>query len=176
MAGTPSARNGALTEGWWRTSERSVSALIGWHAHAMPRTPRDPRTPIRWALAAFVVTAVVTRTITLALHLRGAGENGGLMIGGTHIHHMVFGLIILAIVTVIWLVRQGAANPNPLPALEPILFGIAWALILDESALIINLSDVYWTAFGEAESLVALALFAGVLSWFAFRPVSSQRK
>ena len=176
MAGTPSARNVALTEGGPRLSERSMGALIGWHAHAMSRTPRDPRTPIRWALAAFVVTAVITRTITLVLHIRGAGENGGLMIGGTHIHHMVFGLIILAIVTVSWLVRQGDVPPRPSPTWQPIAFGIAWALILDESALIINLSDVYWTSFGEAESLVALVLFAGFLGWFAFRPVSSQRK
>ena len=141
----------------------------------MSRTPSDPRTPVRWALAAFLVTAVITRTITAILHLRGAGENGGLMIGGTHIHHMVFGLIILAVVTVTWLVRQGEVNPRPLPTWEPIAFGIAWALILDESALIINLSDVYWTALGEAESLFVLVLFAVILSWFAFRPPRKRR-
>lgn len=119
---------------------------------------------------AFLVTEIITRTITTTLHLRGAGSDGGLIIGGVHIHHMVFGLVILAVISVTWLVRQESPNPRALPTWQPILFGIAWALVLDESALILNLDDVYWAPQGD-ESYFFIGIFALVLAWFAFRPL-----
>ncbi len=130
----------------------------------------DPRIPARWALAAFVVTEIITRIVTTTLHLRGAGGNGGLIINGVHIHHMVFGLLILTLVALLWLVRQSIRNAGRIPTWEAIAFGVAWALILDESALILNLSDVYWTPLGD-ESLFLVAAFALVLAWLAFRPL-----
>ena len=110
---------------------------------------RGPRWHARWALAAFVVTALVTRTITTMLRLRGAGTEGGLMIDGLHIHHMVFGLILLAVLTFMMLLHAGDAGPWGNRRWVPILFGVGWALVLDESALIISLADVYWEPLGD---------------------------
>jgi hypothetical protein len=44
-----------------------------------------------------------------------------------------------------------------------VLYGVAAALILDEFALWLNLSDVYWQREGR-ESYEAMALFASLLA------------
>lgn len=129
----------------------------------------DPRVTARWVLAAFLLTEVITRIITTTLHLRGAGPDGGLMIGGVHIHHMIFGLLLLALISLLWLTRQSIRSVTRVPTWEAICLGIAWALILDESALLINLSDVYWKPLGD-ESFYAIAAFALILAWLSFRP------
>src|SRR5512133_3113391 len=73
-------------------------------------TARD-RGPARWALAAFIVTFTVTRIVTSVLRLRGDGTSGGLLVGGVHIHHMLWGLILLGLVAVSWLARPGRPSP-----------------------------------------------------------------
>lgn len=112
---------------------------------------------------------VVIRTVTTTLHLRGAGADGGLLIGGVHIHHMVFGLALLLVLTLAWLLGAGWASDRSSSRWAPVVFGVASALVLDESALILNLADVYWAPLGE-ESLIAvlgLALVLGVAALIA---------
>lgn len=125
------------------------------------------RGPARWALAAFVVTFTITRIITSVLHIRGDGSSGGLMLNGLHIHHMVWGLMILGIVGFTWLARPGRPGPA---RWQSICLGVGWALVLDELALIINLRDVYWTPLGD-ESLVAVTITVIALAWLSFRPI-----
>lgn len=127
--------------------------------NAVILTDRTPRWRARWALAAFVVTALITRAITLTLHLRGAGTEGGLIIAGLHIHHMVFGLIILIALTFMFVLFMGEATRWSNQAWPAILFGVGWALVLDESALILSLADVYWQPLGDL-SYWAMGLFA----------------
>ena len=138
---------------------------------------RGPRWHARWALAAFLVTALVTRTITTTLRLRGAGTEGGLMIDGLHIHHMVFGLIILAVLTFMMLLHAGEGGPWGNRTWVPILFGVGWALVLDESALIISLADVYWEQLGDLSYWImgafALALLIAAI-WGPEGPDASE--
>jgi hypothetical protein len=127
-----------------------------------PVADRTPRWRARWALAAFVVTAVITRAITVFLQMRGAGTEGGLIIAGLHIHHMVYGLLILIALTFMFVLFIGehtrwANRPWP-----PILFGVGWALVLDEAALILALEDVYWQPLGDL-SYWAMGAFAAAL-------------
>lgn len=123
----------------------------------------SPRWRARWALLAFLATWAVTRAITTVLHIRGAGGNGGIVIAGVHIHHAMFGLTILLVLTVAWALAAGWTSTISQARRAPILFGVAWALILDEVALIINLRDVYWTPL-EDESFLAVAVVAIVLA------------
>jgi hypothetical protein len=118
-------------------------------AHTDDFIDRTPRWRARWALAAFLVTAIITRGITLVLRMRGAGQDGGLIIADLHIHHMVFGLIILAGLTFVFVLFIGETTRWGNMAWPPILFGVGWALVLDESALIIALDDVYWEPLGD---------------------------
>ena len=80
--------------------------------------------------------------------------------GSVHLHHMVFGLLLILLVGLLDL--ASAAMP-----VRAVLFGIGAALVLDEFALILNLADVYWAPQGR-ESVDAVVIFAAVLIVFAF--------
>jgi hypothetical protein len=117
-----------------------------------------------FATLGFVLALAVTRGITTVLHQRGAGPNGGIIVGGVHIHHFVFGMVGLLLLSYIWLLLFGADDSPPRHwfRLTAFAYGICSALILDEFALWLNLRDVYWQRQGR-ESVEALALFGGVL-------------
>jgi hypothetical protein len=131
------------------------------HHHLSPRRERA-----MFATLGFVVTLGVTRGITTLLHKRGAGPNGGLIVGGVHIHHFVFGMVGLLLLAYLWLLLFGFEDSPPRRwfRFTALAYGICAALILDEFALWLNLRDVYWERQGR-ESVDALAGFAGLLLW-----------
>jgi hypothetical protein len=131
------------------------------HHHLGPRRERA-----MFASLGFALALAVTRGITTTLHNRGAGANGGIVIGGVHIHHLVFGIVGMLAVGYSWLLLFGL---EPLPRrrwfrLTAVAYGVFSALILDEFALWLNLKDVYWQKQGR-ESVEALALFGALLLW-----------
>jgi hypothetical protein len=78
---------------------------------------------------------------------------------------MVWGILLLLLVGYTWLMRIGTGAQDSWPwagRLTSMLYGIAAALILDEFALWLNLSDVYWQREGR-ESYEAMAFFGGLL-------------
>jgi hypothetical protein len=132
------------------------------HHHLSPRRERA-----MFASLGFVIALAVTRGVTTFLHYRGAGANGGIVVGGVHIHHLVVGIAGLLLVGYTWLLLYGLEQqPRRRRAfrLTGLAYGAASALVLDEFALWLNLKDVYWQHQGR-ESVEALALFAGFLLW-----------
>jgi hypothetical protein len=131
------------------------------HHHLGPRRERA-----MFAALGFVVALAITRGITTWLHDNGAGANGGIILGGVHIHHLVFGIFGLLLLGYGWLLLYGIEHqPRRLWfRLTALTYGICAALILDEFALWLNLRDVYWQRQGR-ESVDALAIFAGLLLW-----------
>jgi hypothetical protein len=121
-----------------------------------------------FATLGFTIALLVTRGITTVLHKRGAGPNGGIIVGGVHIHHFVFGMVGLLLLSYIWLSLFGSEDTPPRHwfRLTAFAYGVCSALILDEFALWLNLRDVYWQRQGR-ESVEALAIFGGVLLWGA---------
>jgi hypothetical protein len=119
-----------------------------------------------FATLGFVVGVAITRGITTFLHYKGAGKNGGIIIDGVHIHHMVFGIFGMLLIGYMWLLLFGIENQPSRRAfrLTAIAYGISAALILDEFALWLNLRDVYWQKQGR-ESVEALEIFGGLLLW-----------
>lgn len=86
--------------------------------------------------------------------------------GGTHIHHLVWGILGLLLVGYLWLLEIGSGRPDTsvwAGRLTSMLFGVAAALTLDEFALWFHLADVYWSREGRASIHVAL-LFGSLLS------------
>jgi hypothetical protein len=84
---------------------------------------------------------------------------------GRHIHHLVWGILLLLLVGYSWLNEIGTGGPSCFhiaDRLTSMLYGVAAALTLDEFALWLNLSDVYWQREGR-ESYEAMALFGGLL-------------
>jgi len=131
------------------------------HHHLSPRRERA-----MFAALGFVIALAITRGITTMLHDRGAGANGGIIVGGVHIHHFVFGMIGLLLLAYAWLLLFGLQDKPPRRwfRLTALAFGVCAALILDEFALWLNLRDVYWERQGR-ESVDAIAIFAGLLLW-----------
>ncbi len=112
----------------------------------------------------FLTAAFVVRGITLAIHYN-IGPFHDISVNGRHIHHLVWGILLLLTVGYGWLLQvgTGTARSNILAARTMcMLYGVGAALTLDEFALWLNLRDVYWERQGR-ESVEAMALFAGIL-------------
>jgi hypothetical protein len=105
-------------------------------------------------VASFVTTFAITRGITHALHARGAlGPIRNLVAGGRHIHHLVPGTVLNLVsgAAAISLSRESRNRWLAIP------FGIGSALVLDESALLLELDDVYWSEEGKLSVQIAFA-------------------
>src|SRR5689334_14865002 len=107
----------------------------------------------------FYVAFAVVRILTHAIHA-GSGRVHNIEMRGLHIHHLVWGILLLLVVGYGWLLAHSSRWAAGLLSL---LYGIAAALTLDEFALWLNLRDVYWEREGRA-SLEALFFFAGLLA------------
>lgn len=113
----------------------------------------------------FFVTVLVVRGITFAIHYN-IGPFHNISMHGRHIHHMVWGILLLLVVGYCWLLEIGTGSVQSWPLasrLTAMLYGVAAALILDEFALWLNLSDVYWQREGR-ESYEAMALFGSLFA------------
>ncbi len=109
----------------------------------------------------FLVTFGIVRGITHLIKA-GIGPFHNVSNGGLHIHHLVWGILLLLVVGYVWLIEEGITS-SWLSSITAIAFGVGAALTLDEFALWLNLQDVYWTGRGR-ESIDAVVIFAGLLS------------
>ena len=100
------------------------------------------------ATGSYFVTLVLVRLYT---NLVPAAD---IAVGGTHIHHVVFGIVAL-------LVAGFLSLDEVHRLLRALLFGIGAALVLDEIALVVFLKDVYWLPQG---SLSVFALVVGLIA------------
>ena len=114
------------------------------------------------ASVAFLVTIGVVRLITHAIRAGVGPIHNVTTAGGLHIHHLVWGILLLLLVGYIWLAEIGVGW-SWTAALTASIFGIGAALTLDEFALFLNLRDVYWEKEGH-ESIQAILIFASLLS------------
>jgi hypothetical protein len=80
--------------------------------------------------------------------------------GGTHIHHMVWGILLLIVAGYLGI---AVATESPWRELVALAFGIGMGLTLDEFALWLNLEDVYWKAKGR-QSIDAVIVAAALLT------------
>src|SRR5579875_395275 len=117
------------------------------------------------ASVGFFTAVAVVRGITIAIH-NDVGPFHNVEMHGRHIHHLVWGILLLLLVGYGWLCEVGTGSQGSLRwvgQLSSLLYGVAAALVLDEFALWLNLKDVYWERQGR-ESYEAMALFGGVLA------------
>ena len=117
------------------------------------------------ASVGFFTAVLVVRGITEAIH-HSVGPFHNISMGGRHIHHLVWGILLLLGVGYTWLLQVGTGADECsrwAGRLTSMLYGVAAALTLDEFALWLNLSDVYWQRQGR-ESYEAMSLFGGLLA------------
>jgi hypothetical protein len=120
-----------------------------------------PRERLLISSLAFYLAFAIIRVITYAIHT-GRGPFHDVSMGGRHIHHLVWGILLLLLVGYGWLWQVGMRS-RTLGRVLAMLYGVGAALTLDEYALWLNLQDVYWERQGRA-SIDAALLFAGLLS------------
>lgn len=116
------------------------------------------------ASVGFFVAVIVVRGITIAIH-NDVGPFHNVSMHGRHIHHLVWGILLLLLVGYSWLLEIGTGSQSSwrwAGRATSMLYGVAAALTLDEFALWLNLSDVYWQRQGR-ESYEAMAFFGGLL-------------
>ncbi|MBI1763856.1 MAG: hypothetical protein HYR56_20725 [Acidobacteria bacterium] len=113
----------------------------------------------------FYLTFAVVRYITHSIH---AGHKffRNIYVEGFHLHHLVWGILLLLGVGYLWLMQIGtgadAENSRWPSRLTAVLYGVGAALTLDEFALWLRLQDVYWAREGR-ESVDAVILFGTLL-------------
>lgn len=109
--------------------------------------------------AAFIVAFVLTRLNVRLIRANVSWWFKNVEAGGLHIHHVVLGVILMLAGGIgSFMVPVRGSGPELVAA---VVFGIGAALVLDEFALILHLSDVYWTQEGRASIdavFVAVAL------------------
>ncbi|MFI5098068.1 MAG: hypothetical protein ACHQT6_08875 [Candidatus Acidiferrales bacterium] len=131
------------------------------HVHVKDR----PKRRLLLAAIGFFVTFAVARSIAYAAY-RSVGPFHYVYVGGTHIHHLVWGILLLLVVGFCWLIEVGTgARSSSLLAsrVMSLLYGVAAALTLDEFALWLNVEEgVYWTR-RDLASLDAVILFGAAL-------------
>jgi hypothetical protein len=124
---------------------------------------------------AFFLTFGVIRLITHMIRSNFGPFHNVTMSNGLHIHHLVWGILLLLVVAYVWLLEVGVGS-SWIASLTAVLFGIGAALTLDEFALILNLKDVYWETQGRV-SIDAVVIFGALLSvgvwgWPFFRDLA----
>lgn len=129
------------------------------------------RLPLLCCLVAFILTFFVTRSVVRSIRSRVATgrpprwwEPRNIHIGTKHIHHVVVGVLLVMISGVMLVSLSVSGNQLELTA-SAILFGIGAALVLDEYALILHLSDVYWEEDGRTsvDAVFAAVAVGGLL-------------
>jgi hypothetical protein len=117
------------------------------------------------AAIAFYLSFTTVRVLTHSIRA-GRGPFHNVEVGGRHIHHLVWGILLVLIVGYGWLLQIGTdiRSRSRWPGrIMSFLYGVGAALTLDEFALWLNLQDVYWERQGRA-SIDAVVLFGSLLS------------
>ncbi|GAA2679981.1 hypothetical protein GCM10010412_063950 [Nonomuraea recticatena] len=129
------------------------------------RIVESGRLPLFCFFVALIVTFVATR-INVRLIRAKVGWFRNISVGEMHIHHVVFGVVLMLVGGVSGLVASGSA-------VAAAVFGIGAALVLDEFALILHLHDVYWEEEGRTSvDAVFVAIAVTGLLLTGLRPLT----
>ena len=131
-------------------------------------------------LVAFIVTFLFIRFSVRMIRAGVSWWPGNISAGEVHVHHVVFGTVLMLVSGVLAFAPAGWSSPWW--ELLGALFGVGAALVLDEFALILHLKDVYWSEQGrmsiDAVTLAAAAtalLMLGALP-FGLEGVSNEEE
>lgn len=127
--------------------------------------PDRPRRRLFVASVSFFLTFAGVRAVVYGV-VHNIPPFHFVQVGGRHIHHLVFGIIILLLVGYGWLCEVGNGSDRSsifVGRMMSILYGVGAALTLDEFALWLNLRDVYWAREGRS-SIDAVILFGALLA------------
>jgi hypothetical protein len=136
-----------------------ILASIGsLYQRAIEDTGREPEFLF---LVSFLLSFGFIRTSAHMIRAQVRWWPGNVEVGGTHIHHLVWGILLLLVFGYVGAVVDPA---SPWHELAIILFGVGAGLTLDEFALWLNLRDVYWEKEGRRsiDAVIVVAALSGL--------------
>jgi lysyl-tRNA synthetase, class II len=123
--------------------------------------------PLLLLLAGMVVTFLTTRVSVRMIRAGVRWWPGNVSSGGLHVHHVVFGTVLMGTTGV---AEFGIGPVSPWHELLAFGFGAGLALVLDEFALILHLEDVYWAESGRTSvttTMLSITIVAMLLLGFS---------
>lgn len=109
-------------------------------------------------LASFLLTFVIVR-VYVGLGKIGFIEDPNLYIRGYHIHHLNYGIFILAISGLLALFFLNTKNRLRIG----VLYGIGLALTFDEFGMWLKLEDDYWSRLSYDAIIIITVIFASMV-------------
>jgi hypothetical protein len=121
----------------------------------------DGHEPELLFLISFLASFGFIRTSAHLIRAQVSWWPGNVQVGGTHIHHLVWGILLILICGYIGAVER---PDDPWWQISVIGFGIGTGLTMDEFALWLNLRDVYWEKEGRRsiDAVIVVAILAGI--------------
>jgi hypothetical protein len=120
----------------------------------------EPAPLARRALFGFIITFIAARTVVLLI-MSDRMPNLYFFMHGTHVHHLNYGIFLLAAVGGYLLFGVRSAKDLRVAALA---YGMAMALTFDEFGMWLHLGGSYW----QRASVDAVILVAAVLGLISF--------
>ncbi|CAN5605750.1 hypothetical protein BH10ACT11_BH10ACT11_17740 [soil metagenome] len=133
-----------------------LASIGSLYERAIQDTGREPEFLF---LVSFLGMFAVIRSSAHMIRAQVSWWPGNVEVGGTHIHHLVWGILLLLIFGYVGAVIRPEA---PFHQISIIAFGLGTGLTLDEFALWLNLRDVYWEKEGRRSS--DAVIIAGLVS------------
>lgn len=128
------------------------------------------RMPLFWFFVGVVLGFLVIRLSVRLIRAQVKWWPGNVKPGGLHIHHVVFGVVLMLLGGVAGLVVP--SSEILWSSVCAFIFGVGSALVLDEFALILHLKDVYWQESGRTSvDAVFVAVSVTGLLVLGIRPV-----
>jgi Ca2+/Na+ antiporter len=124
------------------------------------QTSLTPAQLARRALFGFIITFIAARTVVLLIMSRRM-PNFYFFLRGTHVHHLNYGIFLLAGVAA-YLLFSGR-GPREL-RIAALAYGVAMALTFDEFGMWLHLGGSYW----QRASVDAIIIVAAVLGLIGF--------
>jgi hypothetical protein len=113
-------------------------------------------------LVSFLLAFGFIRTSAHLIRAQVPWWPGNVDVGGTHVHHLVWGIVLMLVLGYVTIAFEPGA---PWRELLAVGFGIGMGLTLDEFALWLDLRDVYWLPEGRKsiDAVIVAAAVGGLL-------------
>ena len=125
-----------------------------------PASASEPARLARRVLFAFILTFIAARIVVFLIMARRI-PNMYFFLSGTHVHHLNYGIFLLAAVGAYLLLGRPGGKALSAAALA---YGVALALTFDEFGMWLHLGGSYW----QRASIDAIVVVAAVLGLVAF--------
>jgi hypothetical protein len=113
----------------------------------------------RYVLAAVVLTFVTARILVLLIMTHRLPDMF-LQVGGTHVHHLNYGIFLLSGIGAYLLFRRPTGKAENLSAL---VYGVGLGMTFDEFGMWLHLGGPYWQR-ASFDAVVVIALILGLIA------------